>query len=102
METATEIFSFQTAIFMIPEQTVAVKSLQHTGKLVLFVGHCNSLLPYLIFSSPLLCAVTGNGLKLYLLDIYIPLSTINNNNNHSYISLYNSQYIPNLMITLDM
>jgi hypothetical protein len=61
--TATKIFSFQTTIFMMSEQTVAVKSLQHTGKLVLFIIHCNSLLTYLIFSSPLLCAVTGNGLK---------------------------------------
>jgi hypothetical protein len=63
MEIATKIFSFQTGIFMVSEQTVAVKSLQHTGNLVLFINHCNSLLPYLIFSSPLLCAVTGNGLK---------------------------------------
>lgn len=63
METATEIFSFQTAIFMVSEKTVAVKSLQRRGKLFLFISHCNSLLPYLIFSPPLLCAVTGNGLK---------------------------------------
>lgn len=63
METTTEIFSFQTAIFTISERTAAVKSLQHRGKLVLFISHCNSLLLYLTLSSPLLCAVTGNGLK---------------------------------------
>jgi len=56
METATEIFSFQTAIFMVSEQTVAVKFLQHTGKLFLFISHCNSLLLYLIFFTTFVCS----------------------------------------------
>ena len=88
-ETATEIFSFQIGIFTLSEHTAAVKSLQHRGKLVLFINHCNSLFLYLAFSSALSCAVTGNGLKCYLLDIYIPFSTISNNN-HSHISLHHS------------